>query len=212
MNIDDTGRGPDPVVLRKNVSVLVGAFYRGIVFDIYIPLNTGEIHPVKFSVLWCAPFFLILVESGKRNDNFNAPAFVFCGRIIDRTIYMNCGTKAVHIVAVQTAAAVTVWFGKKQIPYGVQNVDFKFIVMIGIGIRVDKNFKIIVEKDYGVALGQMTPDFVSVKKGSNVQVFIIPEHFCTGDETGKRHVSALDIKKFVGVRRIFPEWFVDVSV
>lgn len=83
---------------------------------------------------------------------------------------MNCGTKAVHIVAVQTAAAVTVWFGKKQIPYGVQNVDFKFIVMIGIGVRVDKNFKIIVEKDYGVALGQMTPDFVSVKKGSNVQV------------------------------------------
>ena len=51
VNIDDTGRGPDPVVLRKNVSVLVGALYIGIVFDIYIPLNGKILRSLVRAVL-----------------------------------------------------------------------------------------------------------------------------------------------------------------
>ncbi len=58
----------------------------------------------------------------------------------------------------------------------------------------------------------MTPDFIAGKVGCNVKIFVIPEHFCAGDKTRKRHVAALDIEKFIGIRCVFPEWFVDISV
>ena len=51
-----------------------------------------------------------------------------------------------------------------------------------------------------------------IKHGCYVKVLVIPEHFCTGDKARKRHVASFDIEKFVGIRGIFPEWFVDVSV
>ena len=51
----------------------------------------------------------------------------------------------------------------------------------------------------------MTPDFIAGKVGSNVKIFIIPEHFCAGDKTRKRHVAALDIQKFIGIRCVLPE-------
>ena len=62
MNIDDAGRSPYPVVFRENISVFIGAFYVSVVLDIHIPLHTGEVHTVKFSVFRCAALFLVFVE------------------------------------------------------------------------------------------------------------------------------------------------------
>ena len=85
-----------------------------------------------------------------------------------------------------------------------------------VGIDFDTliagDFKIVVEENDGVALGLVSPDFIAVKHGCYVKVLVIPEHFCTGDKARKRHVASFDIEKFVGIRGIFPEWFVDVSV
>ena len=151
MNIDDAGRSPYPVVFRENISVFIGAFYVSVVLDIHIPLHTGEVHTVKFSVFRCAALFLVFVESGERNHNLNTPAFVFSGRIVDGTVHMDSGAKAVHIVAIEAASAVAVRLCEKQIPYRVQNVHFKFIVMVRIGIRVNEDLEIVVKVDDRIA-------------------------------------------------------------
>ena len=93
----------------------------------------------------------VFVESGERNHNLNTPAFVFSGRIVDGTVHMDSGAKAVHIVAIEAAAAVAVRLCEKQIPYRVQNVHFKFIVMVRIGIRVNEDLEIVVKVDDRIA-------------------------------------------------------------
>ena len=49
-----------------NISVFIGAFYVSVVLDIHIPLHTGEVHTVKFSVFRCAALFLVFVPAGSR--------------------------------------------------------------------------------------------------------------------------------------------------
>ena len=84
--------------------------------------------------------------------------------------------------------------------------------MGGIGIRVDEDLEIVVLENDIVPFGHMAPDLISVELCAKVEIFVIPEHLCSGEEAGGRHVAALDIEESVGEGSVLPEGFVDVSV
>ena len=213
MDVDHAGGRPHPVVLGKGIAGgRIGALLPCAVDKVHFPLYAGEVDAVVFPVFGRPLVLQTFGQRGKGDYHFHAPASVIRGRIVDRPVHMDCGAQAVHVVTVQRAAAVPVSDGKEQIPYSVQNVHFKFIILLRVGIRIDENFKIVVIENHGVPLGDMPPDFISFKLCPEIQIFIIPEDLRPGMETGRRHMGTFNILEKVRKLGVFPERLVQVSV
>lgn len=56
--------------------------------------------------------------------------------------------------------------------------------MVRIRIRVNEDFKIVVEENDGVALGLVSPDFIAVKHGCYVKVLVIQSIFARVTKRG----------------------------
>jgi hypothetical protein len=65
---------------------------------------------------------------------------------------------------------------QKQIPAGVQCIDFELKVLVAIAVGVDKNFKIVVAKDNTVVFGQRSPNMRFFQFGGDVEVLAVPLH------------------------------------
>ena len=212
VDVDDAGRCPYPVVLGKDFSILIGAFLIGVVDDIGLPLHAGEVYTVILAVFRSAAVLQTFGDGCEGDHYLDAPSLVFCIGIVDGALHMDSRLKAVDIVAVQSVAVVAVSHRQEEIPDGVQHVHLELIVLGGIGIRVDEDLEIVVLENDIVPFGHMAPDLISVELCAKVEIFVIPEHLCPGEEAGGRHVAALDIEESVGEGSVLPEGFVDVSV
>ena len=76
---------------------------------------------------------------------------------------MDCGAHAVKFEPVHRFPVVSVRLGQKQIPGSIQGVHLKFVIGLGVGIRVNKDLKIVVIEDDAVMLQQMGPDLISLQ-------------------------------------------------
>ena len=125
---------------------------------------------------------------------------------------MNSGADALDIKGIDWLSAIVVSLGQKQIPEGIFCIHLKFIILLRIGIWVDKDFKIVVVKDDGVALGNMSPDFITLKNGTKINVFVVPGDLCSGGKARCRARWSFNVSKQVSKWNICPEILVETTI
>ena len=67
------------------------------------------------------------------------------------------------VIAVNRISPVTVGGRKEQIPYRIQHIHFKFIILLGVGVRVNEDFKIVILENDLITSCYISPDLISVK-------------------------------------------------
>ena len=213
MDVDHAGGSPHPVILGQRPSGgRIGALLVRTVFHIHLPLHAGEIDAVEFAVSGRALVGKAFGQGREGDRDLHAPAPVGGCRVVDASVHVHRCAQPVHIVSVETAAAVPVSHGQEQIPDRIQNVHFKFIILLRIGIRIDEDFKIVIMEDDGVPVHDVAPDLIPLDQGAEIEILVVPGHFGPGAETGGGHVRALDIPESVGEGNVFPEGFVQPAV
>ena len=212
VNIDHSCRSPHPVVLRQYSAFLIGALYILAVDHIHIPLYSGEVHTVILSRFRRALLLRHLIKRRKRHHNFNHPTLILRVRVIDLAVHLHSASKSVDIPAVQRPSPVAVWLGKKQIPDRILHIHLILKILMGIGIRVNEDLKIIVIEDYAVALCQMAPDLISLQHGAEVEVLVVPEHLRSCAAARRLNVRAFNIHKQIRIRSIAPELLLHIPV
>ena len=116
MDIDNSGRGPDPVILRQRISVRSGQLPVTAVFLLHCPLDPGKINPVIFSGPG-RPFLRQAFRNGGKRDGYlHGPAFILRAGRVNASADRNRRPESVNIITVQGISAVPVSGGQEEIP------------------------------------------------------------------------------------------------
>ena len=182
------------------------------VFLLHFPLDPGKIDPVIFSGPGCPFLRQAFRNGGERDGHLHGPAFILRAGRINASADRNRRPESVNIITVQGISAVPVSGGQEEIPDRIQNIHFKFIILPGIRVRINKNFKIIIPENHIVPFGNVSPDLIPLQLRAYVQVFVIPQQFCPGNKSWEGYMFSFDIRKITGEFRFFPERLIQPPV
>lgn len=188
----------------------IGAFSVTSVFLDHSPLHPGKIHAVILPGFRRPVPRQAFGNRPKGNHHLRGPACILSIRPVDAPFNCHGSAQAVDVIAVNRIYSVPVGGRKEQIPYRIQHIHFKFIILLGVGVRINKDFKIVILENDLITSCYISSDFISVKLRTDIKVFIIPEHLSPCLEMRGGHMCSLDIDEFNRKRSISPEIFVRI--
>ncbi|KAA8494893.1 hypothetical protein FVE85_3134 [Porphyridium purpureum] len=127
------------------------------------------------------------------------------GRIINCTVHINFGK---HIGFDEgIIAALAVRPVHRELHDCAQCIDFEFIVIKRVAIRIDEYFNVIIAINDAVSRGQRRPKLRLFHLQTHVEIRVIPHHFGARAKARwrhSRHVGASYVYKVVCPRRTIP--------
>ncbi len=169
-----------------------------------MPFDAGEVDSPGVVGLGGQGHVGRLSEGRPGDGDFEGPAFVGIGVIVDGSLHLDGGAEAGDLPAVVGRAAVFIGLGEEEVPGGVEGVHFEFEVFVGVGVGIDEEFEVVVVEDDGVVLGEGAPDVGFFEFGGDVEVLFVPLHFGAGLEAGFGFLRAFDVEEEGGPGGLLP--------
>ena len=95
-------------------------------------------------------------------------------RVVERAIDMHGRLEPGNLPGVVGLAAILVGLGKKEVPAGVQRVDFELVILQAFAVRVDENLEIVVAERSPNRGRESTPHVRLFHLGGDVKVLGVP--------------------------------------
>lgn len=152
------------------------------------------------------------LKRGPRKGDFEGPAGVGIGEIVEGAAEVDGGFKAGDFPGVVGFGAVHVGLGEEEVPAGVEGVEFEFVVGVGVAVGIEEDFEIGVVENHGVVLRERGPEMRIGEFGGDVEVGVVPEDFGAGAEVGLGFGVGLDVDEVGGPRSGGPGGIVELAV
>ena len=79
-----------------------------------------------------------------------------------------------YIPSVNRGTAVAVWLDQQQIPYGIERIDFEFIVLMGVPVGIDKDFKVVIVKNDRFPFRECRPNLILFELRREIETLVVP--------------------------------------
>ena len=110
----------------------------------------------------------MLSQNFPREGDFDAPALVGVGWVIECAVNVDSGLQAGNVPCIVRLALIHIRLVQEQVPTGVKRVHLEFIVSVRVAIRIDEHLEIGVLEDNGVVLRKRSPDVRFFDLGGDV--------------------------------------------
>ena len=207
VHIDNARRRPDPIVFRQ-----LGNFEVLAVDDVVLPFDPREVDPPLVAVIGRAGPVRVLGQGLPGNGNFHAPALVLVGRIVQGSLDVDRSLHAGELKAVVCLAAVLIRAGHEEVPGRIEGVQFEFVIVVVIAVRIDEHLEVVVLKDYCVVLLDRGQYVRLLQLSGDIEVVVVPEHLGPGAEAGLWLLRPLDVQKLLGPGGGLPSRIIELPV
>ena len=207
VDVEDSGRRPDPVVLG-----LARDFHDLAVLRLDLPFDAGEIHLPQIAILGSSARLGGDGEIGPGDGDLDRPALVGVFRIVDRPLDGD-GNPGLHQVpGFHRAAAILVGQRQQQIPGSAKGIELKLGVLKVVAVGINENLEVIVGVDHDIALGQRCPDLRLLQFGGNVERLVVPQHLRMGAEPRHWLASPFNVGEICRPGNILPNGIVKLAI
>ncbi|OPZ77348.1 MAG: hypothetical protein BWY77_01718 [bacterium ADurb.Bin431] len=196
MDINQSRRGPDPVVLGQTFAGGgIGELDVGAVLNPRAPFDPGKVDPPVCARPRSAPLGSLFLQYGPGQGQLDRPAGVGIAGLIDAALYDHPLLQSADIPEEGRIAAIAVGAVEIEVPVGGEGVEFEFVIAVGVAVRIDKDLEIVVIENDRIVFAQRRPDVGLLHLAGDVEIVVIPKHFHAGVEARPGLLVALDIDK-----------------
>ena len=117
-----------------------------------LPLDARKIDAPLLAFVRRAGVPRVFAEHFPRKGDFDRPALVGVGGIVERAVDLDGGFEAGNFPVVVRLAPVHVWLVEHQVPTGVQRVHLELVVRLRVALGIDEHLEIGVVENHGIVL------------------------------------------------------------
>src|SRR4051794_3082296 len=136
-------------------------------------------------------------ENLPRKCDLDSPAVVTIPGVIESTSDVHGSPQPGNLPFVPRFASAPVRLIEKEVPTGVQRVDFELVILERVAVRVDEDLEVVVVKDNRIMFGERAPNMRVLDIGGNVEVLVVPEHLHTRLKARLRLCIAFNVHEVV---------------
>src|SRR5689334_15763346 len=145
VHVNDSLRRPNPVVFSYIRELSISAF------DNFVPpLDARKVYLPLIAGIRRRRLVRKLTECFPWKRYFDTPAVITIPRIVESPPDVYGSAQARNLPFIARFASPLVRLVEEQVPAGVERVDFKFVVLERIAVRIDKDLEIVVVENYRI--------------------------------------------------------------
>ena len=200
-------RRPDPVVLGRPRHFGISA-----VGHCDLPLDAREVDAPLLAFIRRPVVTGVFGKRFPRERDFNRPALVGVGGIVQGAVDMNGGFRAGNFPRILWVAAIQIRLVQSQVPRGVKRVHLELVIWLRLASGINKHLEVGIIEDDRVVIGQRGPDVRLFELGGNVKIIVIPQQLGARAETRFGSGVTQDVHENSSPRRVRPRGFIKQTV
>ena len=177
-----------------------------------LPLDAGEIDAPLLAFGGRTGVTRVLGEGFPREGDFNGPALISIGGIIQRAIDVDGGFRAGNLPRIVRLALIHIRLAEQQVPGGIERVHLELVIGLGIARRIDEHLKVRVLENDGVMVRKRGPNMRLFEFRGEVEILVVPKHLCARAKPGLGPTAASDVHEISRPRRLRPSGLIQVSI